>query len=322
MQSKTILVLGGAGFIGSYVNKLLHMTGYQTIVLDNLSRGRKEMTNRGIFIEGDIGNRNDLEKIFSTHQIDAVLHFAALIDVGESIRAPALYYRNNVANTLILLETMVQHGIKTLIFSSSAAVYGIPKTNVINETHPCHPINPYGKTKWIIEEVLKDFDTAYGMKSVSLRYFNAAGADPDGEIKNHKPKESNLIPLVLRSLKRMHEPLVIFGTDYPTPDGTCIRDYIHIHDLATAHLSAMEMLFQGGDSSIYNLGYGHGYSVREIIASVERILGREILAIEGPRRIGDPHSLIACSKKAIKELHWKPRYSLDEIITHAWNSLT
>lgn len=322
MHHKTILVVGGAGFIGSHVNKMLHQAGYRTIVLDNLSSGSELAVTHGTFIKGDLADTNCLNSLFSTHKIDAVMHFAALIDVGESVRDPAPYYKNNVANTLNLLQAMTQHSVKTFIFSSSAAIYGIPREIFITEDHPCNPINPYGETKWMVERMLKDFEVSYGLKSISLRYFNAAGGDPEGEIKNYKSKETNLIPLVLRSLKEPHGKITIFGTDYPTPDGTCIRDYIHISDLGDAHILAMEQLFAGGNSTVYNLGNGQGFSVREVIRTVEEVTKRKVTCVEGARRPGDPPVLVANAEKAQIDLGWLPRYtSLGTIVEHAWKAI-
>lgn len=317
---KKVLVLGGAGFIGSYVNKLLDESGYQTIVLDNLSRGHQKMATRGLFVKGDLGNKDDLKEIFNQHQIDAVMHFAAHIDVGESVLNPAAYYENNVVNTLRMIETLVEFKINCLIFSSSAAVYGIPQADIIKEDHPCLPINPYGKTKLMVENILEDFDRAYGLKYSCLRYFNAAGGDPQGEIKNFKTKEGNLIPLIVRNVKS-GTPLTIYGTDYDTPDGTCIRDYIHIHDLATAHINAMEQLWKRRQSSIYNLGSQKGYSVKEVINATEKVVGKKVNVVEGKRREGDPAVLIANADKAKRDLGWQTQFSLDAMIEHAWKSI-
>lgn len=321
MTQKTILIAGGAGFIGSHVNKILNQAGYQTLVLDNLSSGSEKAVTRGTFIEGDLADSNRLDAIFSQNSIDAVMHFAALIDVGESVKDPGPYYQNNVANTLNLLQAMVRHSVKTFIFSSSAAVYGIPEEIFITEKHPCHPINPYGETKWMVEKILRDFEASYGLQSISLRYFNAAGGDPEREVKNYKKKESNLIPLILRSLKSGGK-VTVFGTDYPTPDGTCIRDYIHICDLGSAHLLAMERLLKGHSGGIFNLGNGQGFSVKDVIHTVEEVTGLRVNVINGPRRAGDPPVLVANAEKAQNELGWLPRYpDLKTIIQHAWECL-
>lgn len=322
MPKKTILVVGGAGFIGSHVNKMLHQAGYETIVYDNLSKGNPKAVLQGLFIKGDIANSDLLDEIFEKYSIEAVMHFAAYIDVGESIRIPEKYYGNNVSNTLHLLKNMLRHNVKNFIFSSSAAVYGNPQEKLIAETHPTHPINPYGESKLMVEKMLHDIDQAYGLKYCSLRYFNAAGGDPEGELKNYKVKETNLIPLVLRSLQADNGSVTIFGNDYPTPDGTCIRDYIHVYDLGTAHIAAMEYLFQGRPSAIYNLGNGSGYSVKEVIRTVEKVTDKRVNAIQGDRRHGDPPFLVADSKKAQKELAWETRYpDLESMIAHAWKAL-
>ncbi len=320
-MTKNILIIGGAGFIGSHVNKLLGLKGYETTVLDDLSTGAREAVVCGEFVRGNFGDKKLLETLFSKNKFDAVMHFAALTDVGESVRDPKLYYENNVANTLTLLNTMLQHSIKTIIFSSSAAVYGILSKDFAKETDPAAPINPYGRTKLMVEKILGDYDSAYGLRSCSLRYFNAAGGDPDGEIKNNKKKENNLIPLVLRSLLSKTQ-VTIFGADYPTPDGTGVRDYIHVMDLAGAHILAMEKLLRTPGSSCYNLGNGRGYSVREVIKTAESITGLVVEAVEGPRRPGDPAMLMADAEKAKKELGWKQKYSdLNSMIKHAWQSL-
>lgn len=317
-----ILVVGGAGFIGSHVNKMLNIHGYRTIVLDNLSLGNRNAVTRGTFIEGDIANIEDLENIFNHYAIEAVMHFAALIDVGESMLNPANYYINNVANTLNLLEAMRRHQVKTFVFSSSAAIFGIPQQQRLTEDHPCYPINPYGETKLMVEKILRDYDRAYGIKSNCLRYFNAAGGDPEREIKNYKRKETNLIPITLRSLLDPNGSLTIYGTNYPTPDGTCIRDYIHIEDLSNAHLLAMQKLLQTRVSTNYNLGNGNGFSIREVIRSVEKVTGKKVNVIQGARRSGDAPILIADSQKAQQELGWCPKYSsLDIMVAHAWQAL-
>jgi UDP-glucose 4-epimerase len=315
-----ILVVGGAGFIGSHVNKMLHRAGYNTIVLDNLSRGHREVVHDGIFIEGDLADTALLDHIFAIHSIDAVMHFAAFIDVGESVKNPAKYYLNNVSHTLNLLNAMLRHEVKTFIFSSTAAIFGQPLSPLINEEHPCNPINPYGETKWIIEKMLRDFETAYGFKFCCLRYFNAAGGDPEGEIKNFQMQTSNLIPRILLSLKKPDGTITIYGTDYSTRDGTCIRDYIHLEDLGTAHILVMEQLLAGSSSKFYNLGNGHGFSVREVIHTVESVLGRKVKIVEGERRQGDPACLLADPSKAIRELNWHVHYSLNDMIEHAWKA--
>lgn len=313
---RTILITGGAGFIGSHVNDMLNKGGHATVVLDNLSTGVREAVMQGTFIEGDIADTPLLDKIFTTYKIDVVMHFAASIDVGESITNPAKYFKNNLANTINLLNAMIRHKVNIFIFSSTAAVYGNPLNTLIDENHPCIPINPYGTSKLMVEQILFDF-AKHGLKYCALRYFNAAGGDPNGKIKNFKKIEHNLIPSILRTSK-----VTIYGSDYDTPDGTCIRDYIHVTDLGAAHIAAMERLFHGGSSACYNLGNGNGFSVREIIASVEEVTKQEIKIAEGPRRAGDPPVLVADSKRARKELGWTPQYpNIDKIIEDAWQGL-
>lgn len=312
---QTILVTGGAGFIGSSVNLLLNEAGFKTIVYDNLSRGDSRSVKGGLFIEGDLF---DIESVFKEHKIDAVMHFAAFTDVGESVQHPLLYYKNNFVGTLALLEAMEKHNVDKLIFSSTAAVYGIPTQVPINENAPINPINPYGHSKAMVEQVLNDLKS---IRSIRLRYFNAAGGDPHGIIKNYKKKENNLIPILLNSLKNNSE-LVVFGDDYNTPDKTCIRDYIHVADLAQAHLLALDALMQGAPSAFYNLGNGKGYSVLEVIQTAEKVLKRPISYQIGPRRPGDPAVLTADSRKAIQALNWKPRFpELEKIILDASKAL-
>lgn len=318
MTKPTILITGGAGFIGSHIVKMLQRKGYQPIVIDNLSRGNiQTLSKETLFFEGSVGNQELLNYLFKLYPIKAVMHFAAFIDVGESVQKPTNYYQNNVVETLELLNVMIKHDIKNFIFSSSAAVYGLPSSPLIDETHPCLPINPYGHTKLMIEMILKDFDTAYGMKFYSLRYFNAAGGDPEGEIPFCQPHLTNLIPLILRNLAS-NSSTTIYGDDYLTKDGTCIRDYVHIDDLGRAHILAMEQLLGGAPSKIYNLGNGQGYSVKEVIHSVEKVIQQPIPVIHGPKRAGDPPILVANSKKVQKELGWIPFYpDIDSMILHA-----
>ena len=320
MKKKNILVVGGAGYIGSHMVKDLLRAGYEVVIIDNLSTGHRELLPGGIFFEGNLGDGKLLDRIFSEYQISAVMHFAAFSLVGDSMQDPLAYYRNNIAGTIELLAAMVRHNVKYFIFSSSAAVYGEPVEIPIKEDHPCNPTNPYGATKVAVEKLLNDCDYAYGLKSVSLRYFNAAGADESGEIGELHEPETHLIPLVLKVASGEKKNIKIFGTDYPTYDGTCIRDYIHVNDLAQAHLLAFEALLSGKESSVYNLGNSKGYSVREVIELSEKITEKTIWTVEVERRPGDPAELIAGSDKIREELGWKPGYEdLETIITTAWN---
>ena len=319
MAKLSILVVGGCGYIGTHMVKALLEEGHAPISLDNLSTGHRRLLPGGEFIEGSIEDEKLLDHVFKTYPIDAVMHFAAFIEVGESVTAPLKYYRNNVSATATLLSAMVRHNITRFIFSSSAAVYGDPVYTPIDEKHPLRPTSPYGETKQVVEDMLKASDTAYGLRSICLRYFNAAGADPSGKIgENHQP-ESHLIPLILQVASGHRDSISIFGTDYPTPDGTCVRDYIHVNDLASAHLLALESLMTGDQSGIYNLGNGQGFSVREVIESARNITRHPIPVKEAPRRPGDPAVLIASSDRIMDELNWQPRYgNLDEIIHTAW----
>lgn len=320
-KDRCILIVGGAGYIGSHVNKMLKQEGYQTIVLDNLSRGSQLTIPNTQFIKGDIGDSTLLDDIFTKYKIDAVMHFAAFKDVGESVKQPLKYYINNVAATMTLLDAMVRHQVNIFIFSSSAAIFGSPDVDCVTEDSPTHPINPYGQSKLMVETILKDLDKASGLRFCSLRYFNVAGGDPEGIIKNYQTKESNLIPVVLRSIKSK-SPMHIFGTDYPTRDGTGIRDYIHLEDLGKAHILAMKKLIGGAPSSFYNLGNNRGCSVREVIKAAEKVTGLPVIAIESGRRLGDPAILLASSDRAKSELDWQPKYeSLEIMIEHAWNAL-
>jgi UDP-glucose 4-epimerase len=343
-----ILVTGGAGYIGSHVVKELLNKGYFPITYDNLSSGHKEAVLGGKFIKGDLCDEKRLRESFRNYSIDAVMHFAASCYVGESVKNPQKYYYDNLVNGLNLLKVMLEFNIKKFVFSSSAAVYGEPREIPIVENHPLNPINPYGKTKVSFENILVDYSRAYGIKYISLRYFNAAGADPEGKIgEDHNP-ETHLIPLVLQvalaerssfkeegsgfrapvsGLKEgnsVHrtpkvEPLKIFGTDYPTSDGTCIRDYTHVADLANAHILALEALNDETENRIFNLGKGEGHSVKEVIEAARKVTGKRIAAIEVERRPGDPAALVASSENIKRELGWKPEFSeLDKIIETAW----
>ncbi len=314
----SILVCGGAGYIGSHINKLLAQKGYDTIVYDNLIYGHREAVKWGKFVEADLCDRTALDRVFSENKIDAVFHFAAFAYVGESVTEPAKYYFNNVCNTLNLLETMRAHGCDKIIFSSTCATYGIPEKLPITEDMPQNPINPYGATKLMVERIFKDYCTAYGLKYVALRYFNAAGADPDCEIgENHNP-ETHIIPLVLDAAYGKRPDIKVFGSDYPTRDGTCIRDYIHVTDLADAHLLALEYLNKGGESGFFNLGNENGTSVLEVIDSVKRVTGKDFKVTLAPRRPGDPPTLVGSSKRAQEILGWKPKFAdIDTITKHA-----
>lgn len=319
MTKQTILVIGGAGYIGAHMSKDLLRAGYDVLILDDLSRGHRDLLAGGTFYEGDLGDNALLKKIFRAHKVDAVMHFAAYSLVGESVEQPLAYYRNNVARTVELLDTMVQHDVKRFIFSSTAAVYGEPVTVPIDEDHPCQPTNPYGTSKVAVEHMLADCQRAYGLQYASLRYFNAAGADASSEIGERHEPESHLIPLVLQVAAGQRESIKIFGTDYPTPDGTCLRDYVHVSDLAQAHLLALRHLSAGGESAVYNLGNSKGYSVREVIETARRITGHPIPTVTAARRPGDPAQLIADSTKIRRKLSWEPRYEdLTSIIETAW----
>jgi UDP-glucose 4-epimerase len=314
----TILVTGGAGYIGSHVVKELLRQGQRPIVFDNLQTGHRKAIKKVPFIEGDLSDQQKLKETFQSFQIDAVMHFAADCLVGESVQNPLKYFNNNVKNSLILLEIIEEFGIKKIVFSSSAAVYGEPKEIPILEEHPCAPTNPYGETKWIFERVLQAFHNAGKLNYISLRYFNAAGADPEVELGEDHTPETHLIPLIIKAaLGGDHVP--VFGTDYDTPDGTCIRDYIHVNDLANAHILALQKLEQEKISGIYNLGNGNGYSVREVIDTVRKITKRKVGVVDSPRRPGDPARLVASSKKIRKELGWIPKYpDLETIVETAW----
>jgi UDP-glucose-4-epimerase GalE len=318
-MNKYILVVGGAGYIGAHMCKYLAAQGYMPLVLDNLVYGHREAVQWGPLIEESIEDTRLLDEVFSKHDISGVMHFAAYAYVGESVEDPAKYYRNNVAATLNLLEAMVRHRVDCFIFSSSCATYGEPVRIPMAEDHPQFPINPYGRTKLMVEQVLDDFEQAYGLRSVCLRYFNAAGADPEGRLGEDHSPETHLIPLVLQTALGQRKEIHIFGDDYDTPDGTCIRDYIHVEDLAQAHLTAMVRLLDGAPGDKFNLGNGEGYSVKAVIDTARRITGKPIPARIDPRRPGDPPSLIGSSEKAMRDLEWTPAYpDLDTIIETAW----
>ncbi len=314
-----VLVVGGAGYIGSHMVKMLLEQGHSVITFDNLSSGFRDAVLGGEFVKGDLADIARLDEVFTAHQPDAVMHFASSIQVGESVKHPDKYYFNNFSNTLNLLDAMVQHGIQYFIFSSTAAVFGEPEYVPIDEAHPKNPLNPYGRSKWMVEQVLADYERAYGLKSVCLRYFNAAGADPSGLLGERHEPETHLIPLVLQAISGKREQICVFGRDYATPDGTCIRDYIHVADLCTAHALALSKLMATGRSRRYNLGNGSGFSVQEVIAAAERVTGRRVRVVEGERREGDPARLVADATLAREELGWQPTYfDLETIISHAW----
>ena len=318
-MAQTVLVTGGAGYIGSHACKALARAGHLPVVYDNLSRGHPEAVRWGPLVEGDVADRDGLVATLRAHRVSAVMHFAAFAYVGESVEDPALYYRNNLGGSLSLLGAMREAGIDTLVFSSTCATYGIPPTVPIAETAPQAPVNPYGETKLAVERALHWYGAAYGLRSIALRYFNAAGADPDGEIGERHDPETHLIPLVVQAALGLRPQVEIYGTDYPTPDGTAIRDYIHVQDLAEAHVLALDRLVAGLPcAAALNLGTGRGHSVREIVAAVERASGRAVPYREAPRRAGDPPALVADATLAGGQLGWRPLLSdLDTIATTA-----
>ena len=322
-HKETILVTGGAGYIGSHVVLELKRQGYQVIVIDNLVNGHRDIVENVLQTElwvGDIRDRLLLDGIFANYKIAAVMHFAAHAYVGESVTNPSKYYQNNVLGTLNLIEAMLAANIPYLVFSSTCATYGVPNSIPIQENHLQNPINPYGMSKLMVEKIISDYQVAYGLKSVIFRYFNAAGAEPTGLIgENHNP-ETHLIPLVLHAALGIRDSIKVFGTNYPTPDGTCVRDYIHVSDLAQAHIQGLEYIMKNNEPKVFNLGNGCGFSVKEVIDTAIKVTGKTINVIEAQRRSGDPHILIGSSEKAIKTLNWNPQYSdLSEIILHAWN---
>ncbi|NFB56526.1 UDP-glucose 4-epimerase GalE [Clostridium botulinum] len=316
----SILVCGGAGYIGSHMVAYLIEKGYDVIILDNLSTGHKKAILGGKLYIGDLKDKEFLNKVFDENNIESVIDFAAFSLVGESVSNPIKYFENNIVSAINLLDTMKTHNVKYIVSSSTAATYGEPKKIPILEDDSTIPTNPYGESKLAVEKILKWCDKAYGIKYTSLRYFNAAGAHINGKIgENHNP-ETHLIPIILDVALGKREKIIIFGEDYPTKDGTCIRDYIHVSDLASAHLLALERLKNGGDSDIYNLGNGKGFSVKEIIQTAKKVTGKEIKLEIGERRSGDPAILIASSKKAKEELNWDPKFSdISTIIKTAWN---
>ncbi|MEA1996948.1 MAG: UDP-glucose 4-epimerase GalE [Gemmatimonadota bacterium] len=314
-----ILVIGGAGYIGSHTCKALAQSGYSPVSFDNLSYGHEWSVQWGPFVKGNILNRVELSDAFRQYKPEAVLNFAAFAYVGESVSDPGKYYTNNVSGALSILETMREYGCRFMINSSTCAIYGLPETVPIPENHAQNPINPYGRSKLMIERILTDYDSAYNLKSVSLRYFNAAGADPDGDLGEEHSPETHLIPLAVKAALGQKEFLEIFGTDYETPDGTAIRDYIHVSDLAEAHVRALDYLFEGGDTDFINIGTRKGHSVKEVIEAVEKVSGRTVPARESGRRPGDPPVLVANSRKAFDVLKWSPEYlDLEDTVKTAW----
>ncbi len=314
-----ILVVGGAGYIGSHMVAELQAAGYDPVVLDDLSSGREDFVGDAELIGGDCGDADLLNDIFSSHKIDAVMHFASSIQVGESVKNPIKYYKNNLINTLTLLNAVVRHDVPDFIFSSSAAVYGEPEYTPVDEQHPCLPLSPYGRSKYFIEQILQDYKKAYGLHYGSLRYFNAAGAHPELPIGEQHEPETHLIPLALQVASGQREYIEIFGSDYDNPDGTCIRDYVHVCDIASAHLKLFDYLKGGGNESVFNLGVGEGYSVMEVIKMVKHVTGQEVEIHYEDRREGDPAILVADGSKAIDQLGWDPEYSdLQTIIEDAW----
>lgn len=315
----SVLITGGAGYIGSHVNKLLTQNGYDTIVYDNLLGGHREVLRWGRFVQGDIGNEALLDQTLRDHAISAVFHFASYLNVSESVLSPAKYYHNNVVNTFRLLEAMRHNDCKTIIFSSTCATYGEPDRMPITEATLQAPINPYGHTKLVVENMFRDYAAAYGLRFVALRYFNAAGADPEAETGEWHEPEPHIIPRMLDVAAAGAGVFTLYGDDYPTRDGTCIRDYIHVSDLAEAHLLALRYLEQGGESDFFNLGNAKGTSNLEIVEAVRRITGRPIAMELAARRQGDPPVLVGDSSKASELLGWTPRYpDIDTIIRHAW----
>ena len=318
-MSSTVLVTGGAGYIGSHAAKALRRAGYGVVIYDNLDAGHRAAVRYGEFVDGDIRDTARIRETLRRHQIFAVMHFAAVLDVGESVREPVRYYSNNVAGALSVLEAMTAESARHFVFSSTCAIYGEPLETPIVETHPQQPINSYGETKLAVERALPHYERAYGVHFTALRYFNAAGADPEGEIGEDHSPEIHVIPRAIDAA--IGGPgLQVFGDDYPTPDGTCLRDYVHVSDLADAHVRALEAIVETGKSGAYNLGTGHPHSVREVIDAVQRVTGRAVPWTLAPRRAGDPAVLYAAAHKAQAELHWSPRFpTLDAIVDTAWN---
>lgn len=318
-EREKVLVVGGAGYVGSHMVKALLEAGMEPVTFDNLSSGHRDAVLGGNFVEGDLADRAALAALFAAHRFSAAMLFAGSIQVGESVINPALYYRNNVANAVNLLDAAVAAGVRRLVFSSTAAVYGEPQRVPIDEAHPLQPVNPYGRSKLMVEQILADYDRAYGLKSACLRYFNAAGADPQGRLGERHDPETHLIPLAIDAVLGKRPGLAVFGDDYDTPDGTCIRDYVHVDDLCRAHLLALAALRRDGQSLALNLGIGRGYSVREVIDAVGRVAGRAVPVRIEARRAGDPARLVADGTRARELLGWQPAYAeLHAIVEHAW----
>jgi len=314
-----VLVVGGGGYIGSHMVDMLLSKGFEVTVLDNFSTGYRDALLGGDLVEGDLGDADVLDALFSRYTIDAVMHFAAYIEVGESVRDPGKYYLNNFSRTQVLLDAMRRHKVENFIFSSTAAVYGMPRGIPIAEDHPLSPINPYGRSKLAVEWLLEDYTRAYGLRYATLRYFNAAGADPQTRLGERHEPESHLIPLVLQAASGRRDGITVFGRNYDTPDGTCIRDYVHIVDLCSAHELALQALLDGQHAGVFNLGNGQGFSVQQVIDTVRDVTGREFTVHDGERRPGDPSRLVADSSRAIRELGWKPVYAdLATMVEHAW----
>lgn len=315
----SILVIGGAGYIGSHTAWILKDRSYDVVVFDSLELGHREAVDGLALVNADYADRDALDRAIKEHDVDAVMHFGAYASVGDSVRDPAKYYENNIAGGLVILRAMLGNNVKHMIFSSSAATYGEPQVIPIPEDHPQKTTNPYGETKLMYERILRDYDDAYGLKSVSLRYFNAAGADPQGRLGEDHSPEQHIIPLVIDAALGRRADVKIFGTDWDTRDGTCLRDFVHIVDLADAHIRALEYLRSGGKTTAYNLGNGQGHTVKEVVDAVEKVTGRTVNAIPAPRRPGDPARLVASSERIKAELGWKAQYpEIETIIEHAY----